>query len=165
MPNGKFHAFATVTATLATPLLVQGLGLGVSPANTFAATAGCLLGLILTPDLDVNHGCSSMQTIRRRIGKSAAELWRAIWMPYAVLVPHRSWLSHFPLDGTALRLGYLSIVFFCMAILAAAAGLTPMPEIQLSPTLLKNSNAFWAFLGLSLSDTLHYAMDKAFHKA
>ncbi len=128
MPNGKAHAFATLTATLATPFIVQGLGMGANPVNTIAATAGCLLGLIVTPDLDVNHGCSSMLIIQRRAGKPAAEIWRAIWMPYALLVPHRSWLSHFPLAGTTLRLGYVYLVFFCLALLVAAAGLRPCPR-------------------------------------
>ncbi len=165
MPNGKAHAFATLTAALATPFIVQGLGMGANPTNTIAATAGCLLGLVVTPDLDVNHGCRSMQIIQRRAGKPAAEFWRAMWMPYALLVPHRSWLSHFPLAGTTLRLGYVYIIFFCFAILAAAAGFTPMPEIHLNSALLKNSNAVWAFFGLALSDTLHYAMDKVFRNS
>ncbi len=159
MPNGKAHAFVTIAATLATPLIVHGLRVGATPANATAAAAGCLLGLFLTPDLDVNHGCSSMQTIRRRIGKWAAELWRAIWMPYAVLIPHRSWLSHLPIAGTAFRLGYLYLVYFCASILIAAAGLASMPEIHLSADILKNSNVVWAFAGLSLADSLHFAMD------
>ncbi len=163
MPDGKTHAFATVAASIATPLIVNGLGIGATPVHSIAAGAGCLLGILISPDLDVNHGCDSIREIRRRFGKPVATIWRSIWYPYAVMVPHRSWVSHFPLAGTAFRLGYLYLVYFLLALVAGAAGIVHMPEIHLTGQLLLSSNFTWVFAGLALADTLHFAMDQVIH--
>lgn len=159
MPNGQTHTFATLAATAATPLLVHGINAGISLPNTAAATIGCLLGVIITPDLDVDHGCVSMRTIKKRFGKYPSKLWRAIWMPYAIMIPHRSWLSHLPIAGTAFRLGYLYLIIFTMAVFIGALGVISMPRLQLSTTTLLSSNFIWAFSGLCLADTLHFLMD------
>jgi uncharacterized metal-binding protein len=160
MPDGKTHAFATVAATVATPFLVNGLGVGATPNHIAAAAAGCLLGVLITPDLDVNHGCDAMREIRRRLGKTPAQLWRSIWYPYAILVPHRSWISHLPIAGTVFRLGYLYLVYFLLALLAGAAGLTHLPEIHLTRQFLFSSGFTWVFCGLALADTLRFIMDQ-----
>ena len=162
MPDGKTHAIATIAATIATPIIVHELGISPTTANTTAVTAGCFMGLLLTPDLDVNHGCQSIQLIRDRIGKGAADVWQMIWMPYAVLIPHRSWLSHFPIAGTTFRLGYLYLVYFCIYLVVAATGSVPMPHIHLNGEILRNSNLIWAFAGLSFADTIHFFMDHLF---
>lgn len=162
MPGGKAHAFATVAATLATPWIVRGIGVDVTTANTIAATVGCFSGLILTPDLDVNRGCRSIQTVRKEAGEIAADIWEALWKPYALLVPHRSWLSHVPVVGTAIRLGYLYGILLLIYLVAAVTGIVHLPQIPVTPDVLKNSNFVWAFFGLCLSDTLHFAMDRLF---
>lgn len=162
MPGGKAHAFATLAATCATPFIVNGLAVGATPTNAAAATAGCLLGVLITPDLDVNHGCAALQAIRRAAGEPIADLWRTLWYPYAIMVPHRSWISHLPLLGTALRLGYLYLAVFLIMILLGAAGLVRMPQVQLSLDLIRNSNYVWAFAGLALADLLHFGMDRFF---
>jgi uncharacterized metal-binding protein len=160
MPDGKTHAFATVAATIATPFLINGLGIGATQTQALTAAAGCLLGVLITPDLDVNHGCAAMREVRRRLGKSPAQLWRSIWYPYAILVPHRSWVSHLPVAGTVFRLGYLYLVYFLVALLAGALGLAHLPEIHLTRQFLFSSSFTWLFLGLALADTLHFAMDQ-----
>ncbi len=54
MPSGKVHALATVTvAGVSGSVLVILAGQPLSQAAAFAA--GCLAGLILTPDLDVSQ--------------------------------------------------------------------------------------------------------------
>ncbi len=160
MPDGKTHAFATVAASLAAPFILHGLGWNTTTPNEIAAAAGCLLGILITPDLDVNTGCASMRTIQRRLGKPAASAWRAIWLPYAALVPHRSWVSHLPIVGTVLRLGYLYVVYFLIALVLGALGILTLPRIPLTWQTVHSSNFLWAFAGLALADTLHFAMDR-----
>jgi uncharacterized metal-binding protein len=164
MPDGKTHAFATIAASLATPWIVHGLGVGATTTDSIVAAAGCFLGILITPDLDVNHGCASIREIHRRFGKTAAAIWRSIWYPYALMVPHRSWVSHLPVAGTAFRLGYLYLVYFLIALIVGATGLIHMPEVRLTAQGILHSYLIWAFAGLALADALHFAMDKALHE-
>src|SRR5512138_3620962 len=109
MPIGKIHAISTAFAGgVAAPVLYT---LGHVPAGeTLAFALGCLAGLIVTPDLDIRRITYAERLVRRsggRLGRFLAELWYALWWPYAHLVPyHRHPLSHFPLVGTLLRVLY-----------------------------------------------------------
>lgn len=62
------------------------------------ATAGAIVGdRWLSPDLDY-----AMSNATRRWW-----ILKFIWYPYRAMIPHRSPLSHWPIIGTAIRLGYL----------------------------------------------------------
>jgi len=96
MPSGRVHD--RITGTLS-PLAAVGVGLWGQrwELATLAALGVLVSGFFLSPDLDVRS------RPYRRWG------WLAgVWWPYQKLIPHRSWLSHGPLIGTALRLGYLA---------------------------------------------------------
>lgn len=113
MPSGKVHAISTVMAGgIAAPLLYT-LG-HVSTGETLAFAAGCLAGLIITPDLDIRQFIYAEQVVRHSggwLGRILAGLWYALWWPYAHLIPyHRHPLSHLPLVGTALRALYLGLI-------------------------------------------------------
>lgn len=150
MPNGTTHARATVALAVAGGAAAYHFGHPLP--HVVALTAGTLVGLILTPDLDVDDGCISNHIVRATTNRPIAWLWSAFWKPYGLLIPHRSRLSHMPLLGTALRLAYLSILpalFFWFA--GDVYARPPFPIW-----------APWAVGGLALADTLHYLMDILF---
>ena len=95
MPIGKTHT--KMSAWLA---------VGLAPVSP-AAALGCLSGVLLSPDLDVDAGYYGLHVIRTIWGEAGADVWRAFWLPYAKIMPHRSIASHFPLFSTAVRLGYV----------------------------------------------------------
>jgi uncharacterized metal-binding protein len=152
MPNGKAHASATI-------LLAAGLGvLSVSirmtqHLTTAAVVGGCLAGLVLTPDLDVDRGSISHRIVKRSAGLIIGFAWHLFWFPYSRIMPHRSWWSHMPIFSTFFRVAYL---FALPALLWGLAGIIiDLPALRL-PT--------WnwlptALIGLILSDTLHAVMD------
>jgi uncharacterized metal-binding protein len=158
MPSGKIHAAATVIAAgVVSPLLALVARQPVEHAAAFAA--GCMVGLVVTPDLDVRHRDTHSETIIRRTGGCfPGALWNLFWLPYAYLVPcHRHWLSHAPLLGTALRVIYLLLVpALFWWILGHFLPMPRLPAIALTPTI------WWGLGGLALVDALHALMDKAF---
>lgn len=102
MPSGKIHSaltMATASGVLAPYLIVQFDG------NPYWYVAGCVVGVLVSPDMDVDRGNVSDQLIRK-VSRPAQWLWRLFWTPYALLVPHRHSLSHFPILGTIVRIGY-----------------------------------------------------------
>lgn len=153
MSSGKIHSFTTV-------ILAAGCGLSAYQAGYRcpelpALIGGTLAGLLLTPDLDVNRGSISNHHARRLGGCFFGLAWSLIWKPYSLLIPHRSPLSHFPLIGTALRLGYLAaLVWLVLAGLALVGVVARVPELPYW--------WHWAFLGLALSDLFHYILDRSF---
>ncbi len=132
MPNYRDffgHKNATIllsVSTLALPFLARDL-------RPLAVTAGCFLGLAMTPDWDLD--CRKI-TLLGRI---------QFVDEYATLVPHRSAISHTPVLGTAIRF----ILTFGIPLLLA--------------WLITGWFASWIvlgiFCGLCLSDSLHVLMD------
>ena len=94
MSTGRTHD----QITLGSLPLVAGLSLGLThnPGITLSLSGAFLFsGLMFGPDLDIY----SIQFQR----------WgplKILWLPYQKAIPHRSWLSHGPVIGTALRLLY-----------------------------------------------------------
>ena len=158
MPSGKVHAIATtVSAGVLCPVIVM---VGKQPLGyAFAFAAGCLMGLLVNPDLDVRHReIHADAIIRRTAGGGAAHIWEFLWWPYARLIPHhRHPLSHWPVLGTMLRLGYM----LALPVLAwwALSLLIPLPNLAF-PGL--TAPVLWALGGLLLVDALHGLMDKLF---
>lgn len=106
MPGGKVHSaltLATASGVIAPYALVQMNG------NPYWYVAGCLVGLVVMPDQDLNNGNIS-DTMIRRVFPPAQWLWRILWTPYALILPHRSVYSHFPVLGTLLRIGYIFLL-------------------------------------------------------
>jgi uncharacterized metal-binding protein len=66
VPSGKIHAIATViSGGVAAPLLYLS---GQPAASSLAFAGGCMLGLIVTPDLDVRHRDTHSEAIVRKSG-------------------------------------------------------------------------------------------------
>lgn len=108
-----------------------------------AAGCGSILGVFLSPDLDVNHKTISERILLETVG-ILGWLFFVYWWPYAKLVRHRSWLSHAPLFGTALRLLY---------------ALGPLLYFEEYRDLLFTEFVGWMVVGLAVSDIAHWVMD------
>lgn len=84
MPSGKTHNKATlitaVAATAASYIYQPLLG-----PESLAVIAGCMSGLLLTPDHDVDSGNRSHKLVRGAFGRLPAWLWARIWHAYAVV--------------------------------------------------------------------------------
>jgi len=154
MPSGKIHALATCIAAGAISPLIYLSGQSIPNALTFAG--GCIIGLLVTPDLDVRHWDTHSKTIlRRSAGSLAGALWNLIWLPYARFIPrHRHPLSHGPLQGTALRVAYLlALTALIWWLLGYVFPMPALSHLALTPAI------WWALGGLALVDVLHWGMD------
>jgi uncharacterized metal-binding protein len=111
--------------------------------------AGTLIGLLVTPDLDIDAGNIS-DTMIRKVFPPAQWLWRILWTPYSKLIPHRSPISHFPFLGTLFRIGYTFLLLNLFNLLFSLVSDT------VSFVFFWN----WSFvLGLCHADVLHYFAD------
>jgi uncharacterized metal-binding protein len=148
MPSGKVHSaitLATASGVVAPYAIVQLDG------NPWNYVAGCLTGLMIMPDMDVDGGNVSDFYIRK-VSRILQVIWRGFWHPYAILVPHRHFISHFPVLGTVLRIGYIFLIINILSIVSHL----------LFDTV---SRFYWIwdwsfFFGLVHVDTLHWATDK-----
>lgn len=155
MSSGKAHAMATkllaIPAGAAAVLVVPGDVLAVASLGAL----GCLTGLVIDPDLDVDGITRSEWQLLKRFW-ILGMVWVVLWWPYARLIPHRSPLSHFPVMGTAGRLLYL----VGMAALICSVARWPLGWVHQIPDVAAHP-LFWAWLlGLMISDTGHYVMDR-----
>jgi len=149
MPSGEVHSITTGLAAAGSWFVTQPL---LGPQASLAVCVGCLAGALLTPDLDVNNGSISNHHARRTFGSVVGVVWEVIWKPYSWIIPHRSPLSHMPVLGTAIRLFYLSCVVYLVLSLVGIA----------VPTVVPAALPWWlpfVFIGLVLSDTLHWFLD------
>jgi uncharacterized metal-binding protein len=150
MPSGKVHVAITLSALsgVIAPWVLVNVG-----GNEYAYIAGCATGILITPDLDVDGGMYSHHIIRK-VSRPAQWLWRLFWTPYALLIPHRHHLSHMPLLGTTLRIGYIFLIVNILLLL-----------FKLLWSLFDTVSFVWIwdwsfFFGLTHVDTLHWATDK-----
>lgn len=139
MSSGKVHAMATSTT---------GLIALFYPLKTLEEcillSFGCFLGLFVYPDLDVNTGNYGMSLIRALFGDRVSKLWNFFWKPYSWIMPHRYWISHFPVVSTIVRLSYIGL---------PALGLMYLLGISW------NGDIIYVGLGLITVDILHFTMD------
>jgi len=145
------------TLLIAIPVGLVGFFGGGGIPDGLACALGCLSGIILSPDLDVEHRTESEYLIYRVLGKFLGAIWFAFWWPYGKMIPHRSPLSHAPILGTIIRILYIyglgGILWFAFAWAITGHGTwLPMPN-WLHPL------AFWWLIGLIFADALHYIMD------
>jgi len=105
MANGKTHAAANLVVLGATlyiiaPKLPVDLAIG--------ATAGAIIGTLITPDIDHHVRTQEEQRFYQWFGWLGGGLWQLFWREYAKTHPHRG-SSHAPIIGTAGRWGYMAI--------------------------------------------------------
>ena len=105
MADGRTHAriaggVAVALSTAALPVAVY------DEAMALAMLAGAVGGWLVTPDIDIPHRTHE-ETRIYRVSPVLGVIWQTYWTPYALIIPHRHWLSHAPGIGTALRMLYL----------------------------------------------------------
>lgn len=150
MPSGKIHnalTLATFSGVLAPYLIVQFDG------NPWLYGAGCVAGLLVSPDMDVDKGNISDQLIRK-VSRPAQWLWRLFWTPYALLVPHRHAISHMPIMGTIFRIGYVFLILNMLNLF-----------LRLILSMFDTVSLVWLwnwsfFFGLCHVDAIHFLVDK-----
>ena len=151
--DGKTHGLITVTLVPAAAGIV-GVGTGVLTYGV-AAAIGCAFGLLLEPDLDVDHiTASENRLLTSKWLWLFGGLWFLFWLPYAKLMPHRSFFSHFPIVGTAIRLAYLILPVLGVLWII---GVTDNPFALLMR--LPDNFLLWFFYGLVVSDLGHWVAD------
>lgn len=147
MSSGVVHTKTTmITALLAgTASSFLGADMGYSIIGTF----GIMLGVILSPDLDLSDtGFHGLYILRVLFGEYFSRVFQAYWTPYSMIVRHRSWISHAPIISTAIRLMYL---FAPLVIVLIILGYRINEDSIISLIVL--------FSGIALSDCMHIAMD------
>ena len=140
--NGKAHALASLSAAIPSGLIGAAMG---GPVVGLGMAAGCLIGVLLTCDIDqIDDG--TIHTAEKwfiRYVPVLGYLWLALWDPYARCVRHRNLLSHFPLLATGGRVGY---VYLWLRVFKLSWPLPPELTIGM-------------IAGLTISDILHWVMD------
>ncbi|MFN7064688.1 MAG: DUF2227 family putative metal-binding protein [Aquificaceae bacterium] len=122
-------------------------------------TLGYLFGtFLLSPDLDLPKSKSSKRWRRLRL----------VWRPYQLLSKHRG-LSHFPILGTALRFGYLFLIFLFSYFVLLGLSLRYIPSLQgllfsfdpfsLISYVAEKEETFYFALGLVISEVFHIFLD------
>lgn len=153
MPGGKVHTAFTIATALGVlaPYAVVNLH-----GNPYWYVAGNVAGVFLTPDHDVDAG-NITDTIIRRVSPKLQWAWRRFWTPYALAIPHRGTISHFPILSTFLRLVYIliavNIIKFIWWGIIRSLGWTD----TVSFAFWWNWSFFW---GLAHVDTVHWAADR-----
>jgi Uncharacterized metal-binding protein len=145
VPSGKVHTRASLVLT------ASGFPVALwtcDPLAGLACAAGSASGVVLSPDLDVDHKTESEEVVWRW-GCVFGIAFMTYWLPYGLVMPHRSFWSHFPVVSTSIRVVY---GFWWLVPLSFAIRLTPGP-------LFWWYFAWW-FAGLCLSDAAHWMMDK-----
>jgi uncharacterized metal-binding protein len=144
VPGGREHSVATLAVAGGAFAYMASHGFPMS--ETVDVAIGCLSGLVLTPDLDVDSGSISHKIIDRYFGVIIGFVWRIITKPYAIVFPHRSFFSHFPVVGTAIRVGYFLALAWLLSFLVPLP--TPPCDVFLR-----------VFAGLCFVDGAHILMD------
>jgi len=90
---------------------------------------GLVLGWLFGPDLDAD-GITKDEARWKRVPLLGPLLYIAmvwLWLPYAVLMPHRSPISHGCIVGAVIRMAYLCGIVYAICCLAKVPPPNPTP--------------------------------------
>lgn len=166
MPDGLAHTSASVAIAWSPWMIWMANNvLPIIPAVTLEFTVGisigAIAGILINPDLDLAERTYGKGIVYRSNGLVGAA-WALLWWPYSQVVSHRSILSHGPIIGTIIRLGYMvSVPLLVWTLLAGAFHWPAAPAIQLVVWWMLHQGR-WCVIGLAMSDAAHWAMDNTF---
>jgi uncharacterized metal-binding protein len=142
---------------------LSALALIYFPEYALEFATGCFIGLLVTPDLDIDATTYTEELLR--MIPPIGFLFRVCTFPYAILFVHRGWSHHF-IVGTLSRVIWLFIISLVIAAFVSgvaawfgkyneAAFFTAKSVIlyMLHPALLA---------GMLIQDLNHYALDGLF---
>lgn len=157
MSDGRTHAIASV-------ILSAGFGLGAAitgDATDLLYSAGSLIGVLVSPDCDVDNGFIADRIIRNRLGRIFEAAWDGLWYMYRRSLKHGGELSHFPVISTIGRIAYLYLLL--VAVPHFAIYFSFHPGWDLWYVLRRYADlivsGYKVVLGLAGSDFIHYALD------
>lgn len=157
MSDGKTHAAASL---LLSASFVVGSFVTQQP-EILKCAVGSLVGIFITPDLDLsNSGIVQGALIRKKVGWFGERMWKWFWKGYSTSAKHGSFLSHFPVFSTFIRLSYvyfLAILIPTILIkLLVGSHLDFMEELQWWGRIVFE---VYFFIGLAGSDFIHWCLD------
>jgi len=156
MPDGKTH-FAVGVMGAATAV---GLAFSLPPPWPGAVAVGSLLGLVITPDMDIDAATYTEWLLSRV--PLAGWLFQVVFYGYGLLFRHRG-LSHHWLIGTASRMTYTAAAVMVMAVFvvgiaALRAGVAQDLVTPAAVWLVRSAHP-GLLLGWWLQDLLHVVLD------
>ena len=156
--NGQAHAVGSVIVAVTTSTLALIIGPEFydhqdTTSLALALFSGGILGIPLSPDLDHHAKTYSEHWVSKKLGRNFGYWYTFYWMPYSILIPHRSFWSHGIIVGTLGRLFYISLPLIVLSLLWPGF-FTWFPW-----EALYSECAMWVYLSLLLSDVLHRIMD------
>lgn len=124
--------------------------------------SGSLVGVFITPDLDLsNEGIVQGRFIKKRLGTPILSVWKFFWNGYSSSAKHGSWISHFPIFSTFVRLSYIYFWLIFLPHILIKLLFNPYWDLiyvlSWYATMLLD---IYFFIGLAGSDFLHYCLDK-----
>lgn len=156
MPSGRIHGQDSII------LAAQAVGLTVMQGGdlrvALSVATGSVLGLFLSPDLDQDGRTSSELILIRRI-PVIGHAFFMFWYPYAVLIPHRHFLSHAPVISTAGRLLYIALFWVAVLLALVLLGVDVQTSVLTRRAVGLWPWARWILVGLALSDSMHWLRD------
>lgn len=103
MSTGRIH----LQSSLILAASFSGAALVLGDARLLECAGGALVGIFITPDLDLNNeGIVQGKFIKKKLGQSFLRAWKYFWKGYSSSAKHGSWLSHSPIFSTFIRLSY-----------------------------------------------------------
>ncbi len=142
MPSQRVHD--TTCLAVAGFLAVGAL---VSGRESLYAAAGAVSGIFVHPDWDY----AEIRGVLADLGPL-----RYLVKPYGWAVPHRCFLSHGPIIGTAGRLAYIFVPLWLLLQICQALDYCSTNWVS---RLVVTDFFWWAVLGLAIVDTFHTVMD------
>jgi uncharacterized metal-binding protein len=157
MSDGQVHA----TASTALAVAFSSVAFFTKAPQFYECAIGSLIGIFISPDLDLsNGGIVQGKKIEKKIGWIGSKIWRFFWGGYADSCKHGSFVSHFPIFSTFVRMSYIFFwsVFIPVILIKLLVGsnLNLIEELRWWVIMIFRPALF---IGLAGSDLIHYAMD------
>lgn len=158
MSAGCVHSKASII--LATGFIVGGLVFG-DWRSAIEYGIGSLIGVFLSPDLDVDRTYIGNSILKKRVGTWAERGWSLLWYFYRGSIKHGSELSHLPILSTIVRFAYLYlfVIIFPYTIFELVAPGAWDVQTELSWWFTFLTSHYKLILGLMGSDLIHYVLD------
>ena len=124
-------------------------------------SVGSLLGIMFSPDLDVDAKNVSSTIMRKKVGWFAEKAWDVFWYWYRRSLKHGSPLSHFPIISTLGRIFYIFLLIIVVPEFLLKLLLFPNMSLMYELTWWINILlvGYKIVIGLMASDLLHWALD------
>ncbi len=135
-PHQRLYTAAAPLAGLAAVAFI------VHPSVSVGIVAGYALGNFCDPDLDIGDKKTRAEIQMYKRSRVLGFLWWLFWLPYAKLIPHRSFFSHSIFFSTVFRLAYM---FWWIAFIP--------------PQRWLDALTVGVFVGLLIADSVHIFAD------